>query len=131
MDISNPFKFIGKGYVPHRKALALMNPYRWAYYFKVRSQRLKNGISDYDLWAGGEYVLEIISKIIKEQEKPEDSPKLNLVTMASDIDNYLEFIRTTKLRPYTDEYQKLDRELYKKATDAATEFVRNFDRFWI
>lgn len=84
----------------------LLTPANWYREFRWVSQRKKRGWSDRDSWNGGEYILEVVSGILKKlgDEKshvdwdeyfktnyPNNQGYKNLAQVAKDLDDYLAF----------------------------------------
>jgi hypothetical protein len=112
----------------------LLKPANWLFEFKQDRQRKKRGWSDRDTWNGGEYILSVVSGVLKKlgDEKshidwdeyfktnyPNNQGYNSLIEVAEDIDAYLEFDEL-------DWSRDLDFEIIydkKPAEDGCTEIV--------
>lgn len=88
------------------KLRELLNPFNWLREFKFEKQRKQRGWSDRDSWNGGDYILSVVSGILKElggakshvdwdeyfkTNYPNNQGYKNLNEVARDIDNYISF----------------------------------------
>lgn len=84
----------------------ILNPFNWHRTIKYRHQRAERGWSDKDTWGGGEYILEVVSGVLKKlgddkshvdwkeyfkTNYPNNEGYKNLQQVTKDIDNYLAF----------------------------------------
>jgi hypothetical protein len=88
---------------------ALLNPANWWREFRWDRQRKQRGWSDRDTWGGGEYILEVVSGVLKKlgdkhshidwdqyfiTNYPNNMGYESLAEVAADIDSYLAFDRS-------------------------------------
>lgn len=86
----------------------LLKPSNWYYEFKFDRQRRQRGWSDRDSWNGGDFIIEVVSGILKKlgddkshvdwdeyfkTNYPNNQGYKNLQQVAKDIDNYIAFDR--------------------------------------
>lgn len=106
-----------EGQTKRSKIAGFFNAPTWRRAMRYRKQRLQKGFSDQDMWAGGEYIMGMISDSLKwfekegiadweftfEQWKEEKTNYGydNLKQMYTDIDNYLEHDRSSWARGLT------------------------------